>query len=207
MTNLFSLQEYVVSYAFDILGNKAEFEQELIKSTDLQAELAFLQAVVSYLAYGAPIVPLPIGLTNKLFLPQRLLRRLDRTDARPADLLELIEWSVADLRQVAMDLSNWEPFPMPTGSMRVIWQVDEIHAQIAFFLKIPGAGTLPHHWHATGESILVLEGNFINDSGTVFEVGDRIVVAANTNHQPTTSLGCLILGITSMYDKVLAAKI
>jgi hypothetical protein len=46
------------------------------------------------------------------------------------------------------------------------------------------------------ESTLVLAGTFTNDNGQVCEVGDLLVAAANTSHQPNTSPGCLILCIT-----------
>jgi anti-sigma factor ChrR (cupin superfamily) len=197
VTNSFSAQDDAAAYALDILAEQAEFERELAESEALRSEVAAFQSVVGYLAYGVPMEPLPAGLKDKLF------SRLDLVAAQPANLLDLMDWPMADLQRVAIDLPNWEPFPLPSGSMHVIWQVDELNAQVAFFLRVPGAGMLPKHWHAAGESILVLEGNFIDDDGTVFEVGDRSVAAANTSHQPSTSLGCLILNVTSMHDKIL----
>jgi ChrR Cupin-like domain len=206
VTNSSSPQDYsqdggtpdTVAAAFDILEEQAAFEQELADSASLQAELAEFQAAANDLAYGVPLEPLPTGLKNKLFA------RLDRTTAKPANLLDLMDWSIAELQQVAMDLPNWEPFPMPIGSEMVVWQVDQVSAQLAYFLRIKEAGKLPQHWHATGESILVLEGNFIDEDGKVYEVGDRSFAAANTSHQPTTTMGCLILAVTSANDKILA---
>jgi ChrR Cupin-like domain len=196
MTNPSSPQERAAAYALDILEEQAAFERELAAAELLTTEVAAFQAAAQDLAYGVPLAPLPQDLQGRLF------DRLDRLAARPDHLTDLLEWSVADLEQVARDLPDWSAFPLPIGSERVIWQVDEAQAQIAFFLRIPTAGTLPRHWHATGESILVLAGNFIDDDGTVFEVGDRFVAQANTIHQPTTSMGCLILGITSIHDTI-----
>jgi hypothetical protein len=198
VTNSSSPQEHIAAYALDILEEQAAFEQELAASPELQAELADFRSAVGDLAYGVPEVPLPMGLKNKLF------DRLDRIAAKPSDLFELMDWSITDLQKVALDLNSWQPFPMPSGSEMAIWQVNESNAQVAFFLRIPGAGMLPDHWHATGESILVLEGNFIDEDGTVFNVGDRFISEANTSHQPTTSLGCLVLAVTSTNDKILA---
>ena len=199
MINSSSPEERAAAYALDILEEYEEFERELAASESLRAELADFQSAVSDLAYGVPLVPLPESLKGKLF------DRIERIDTTPSQLLDLLEWQIADLQQVAKDLDNWTPFPLPPGSQRAIWHIDEINAQIAFFLRVPIPGALPNHWHATSESILVLEGDFIDDDGTVYEVGDRSVMAANTSHQPTTSLGCLILGISSMNDKILAA--
>ncbi len=215
MTNPFSLSnslpEQAAAYALDILEEQAEFERELATSATLQSELAAFQTAVQDLAYGVPAAPLPTGLKKKLFdrLTNIINDRSSQVDARPTDLkdlsanlLDLLDWPIADLQQVAINLPNWQPFPMPSGSEMAIWQVDEVTAQVAFFLRVPTAGILPNHYHATGESILVLEGNFIDDE-TVYEVGDRFAAAADTIHQPTTSLGCLILNITSIHDKIL----
>ncbi len=204
MTNSSSPQDYspdgsfpdIAAAAFDILTE--QFDRELADSAGLQAELAEFQAAANGLAYGVLLEPLPTGLKDKLFA------RLDRTIAKPANLLDLMDWSIAELQQVAIDLPNWEPFPMPVGSKMVVWQVDEASAQIAYFLRIKEAGKLPQHWHATGESILVLEGNFVDEDGKVYEAGDRSFAAANTSHQPTTTMGCLILAITSTNDKILS---
>jgi hypothetical protein len=197
MLNSSTPQDRAAGYALDILEEWEEFECELAASESLQADLAAFQSGVTNIAYGVPLVPLPASLKAKLF------DRIDRIAPTPQQLSDLLEWQITDLQQVARDLNNWEPFPMPEGSQRAIWQIDETNAQIAFFLRVHIPGALPRHWHVTGESILVLEGNFIDDDGTVYSVGDRSIMAANTSHQPTTSLGCLILGISSINDKIL----
>ncbi len=201
MTNPSSPQERAAADALDILEEQAEFERELASSDTLQAELADFQATVNDLAYAAPLVPLPAGLKGKLF------DRLDRVNPQPANLLDLLEWPIVDLQQVMLDLNNWESFPVPIGSERAIWQIDEARAQVAFFLRMPTGGILPNHWHATGESILVLEGKFTDDDGAVYEVGSRSVAAADTSHQPIASPGCIILSVTSIHDKILASNI
>jgi ChrR Cupin-like domain len=206
VTNSSSPQDYsqdgsnpdTAAAALDILEEQAAFDRELADSAILQAELAEFQAAANDLAYGVSLEPLPPGLKSKLFA------RLDRTTAKPANLLDLMNLSISELQQVAIDLPNWEPFPLPIGSEMVVWHVDEVSAELAYFLRIKTPGKLPQHWHATGESILVLEGNFIDEDGKVYEVGDRSFAAANTSHQPTTTMGCLILAITSSNDKILA---
>jgi hypothetical protein len=197
-TDLFLIRESVAEYALGILESPEDFTvilqrnlaNDLAKLIDLPAEIWASQVTVSHLAYGVNPVSLPTELKNKLLI------RLDRVSAKPANLSELLHWSIADLKQVAKDLPNWEHFPFIAGSERVIWQVDQLHAQMAFFLRIPAVGQIPPHSHTSEESILILEGNLIND-GIVYEVGSLYVTAANTTHQPFTSLGCLVLSITS----------
>jgi ChrR Cupin-like domain len=199
MLNSSTPQDRAAGYALDILEEWEEFECELAASESLQADLAAFESAVGNIAYGVPLEPLPSSLKEKLF------ERIDKISLAPNQLSDLLEWQIADLQQVAKDLNNWEPFPSPAGSQLAIWQIDKADAQIAFFLRVPIPGALPRHWHATGESILVLEGNFIDDDGTVYEVGDQSVMAANTSHQPITSLGCLILSVSSMNDKILVS--
>jgi ChrR Cupin-like domain len=198
ITDLFLIRESVAEYALGILETPEEsaiclqkdLANDLAKLIDLPAEIWASQVAVSHLAYGAHPVSLPTDLKNKLLI------RLDRVSVRPANLAELLQWPIADLKQVAKDLSSWEPFPFIVGSERVIWQVDQHHAQMAFFLRIPAVAEIPAHSHPSQESILILEGNLIND-GIVYEVGSLYLTTANTTHQPSTSLGCLVLSITS----------
>jgi hypothetical protein len=196
--NLSFLQEYTADYVLGILETPGEFTIELTNSTnidaseaiELQTNLQALQITVGNLAYGVQLLFLPVELKNKL------LARVHRINIKPTDLSELLTWPIADLLQVAKDLTLWEPFPFIAGSEQVIWQVDHLNAQVAFFLRIPAVGKIPAHSHTTKESILVLEGNLIND-GIVYGVGSLYETAANTTHQPYTSRGCLILSITS----------
>ncbi len=199
MTNdLFVIRESIAGYALGILEAPEDFAvllqigsaSHLAKTMDLPTEIRTLQVTVSYLAYGVHPVSLPTELKNKLSI------RLDKVSAKPENLAELLQWPIADLKQVAQDLSNWEPFPFIAGSERVIWQLDQYGTQKAFFLRIPARGQIPYHSHASEESILILEGNLINE-GILYEVGSLYVTPANTTHQPFTSLGCLILSITS----------
>jgi hypothetical protein len=190
MNNLSSLQERAAAYALSISEEPVEFEHELAESAVLSIELASFQSVVGTLAYSVSLFPLPTDLKIKLF------DRINRLEVQPGNLLELLEWPISELQQVSLDLQHWETMPIANGAERVIWQVDEVHAQVAFFLRIPNGGMIPRHFHATGESTLVLAGTFTNDNGQVYEVGDLFMAAANTSHQPSTSPGCLILCIT-----------
>lgn len=197
-TDLFMIRESIAGYALGILETPEDFAvllqtdsiNGLAKLIDLPTEIWALQIAVSYLAYGVHPVSLPTELKNKLSI------RLDKVSAKPANLAEFLQWPIADLKQVAQDLSNWEPFPFITGSERVIWQLDQYGTQKAFFLRIPAKGQIPTHSHASEEFILILEGNLINDD-ILYEVGSLYVTPVNTTHQPFTSLGCLILNITS----------
>ena len=58
----------------------------------------------------------------------------------------------------------------------------------------PGSATIPHT-HAGREEFLVLEGEAIEDDGTVLKAGDWIVYEPGTRHNTRTVTGCLLLGL------------
>jgi len=58
----------------------------------------------------------------------------------------------------------------------------------------PGAVTIPHV-HTCREEYLILEGEAIEDDGTVLKAGDWIVYEAGTRHNTRTVTGCLLLGL------------
>jgi hypothetical protein len=153
------------------------------------------------LAYGVPLIPLPGHLKS------RLMERLGLPAPSVAltvdtPLSELLDWSLENLIASAANLDNWKPFPAPESSTWAIWKTDAANRQVAFFLRAP-AGTLPTHYHATGEVVVVLEGDFMAD-GVRYQAGDRMMSVAGTTHQPTTT-GCLVLCVSSMDDRPVAS--
>jgi mannose-6-phosphate isomerase-like protein (cupin superfamily) len=58
----------------------------------------------------------------------------------------------------------------------------------------PGSATIPHV-HTCREEYLILEGEAIEDDGTVLKPGDWIVYEAGTRHNTRTVTGCLLLGL------------
>lgn len=54
-----------------------------------------------------------------------------------------------------------------------------------------GAATLPHD-HPRVEDFVILEGELIDDDGTVFRAGDFVSYAPGTRHSSRTRRGCLI---------------
>jgi quercetin dioxygenase-like cupin family protein len=58
----------------------------------------------------------------------------------------------------------------------------------------PGAATVPHV-HDCREEFLILEGEAIEEDGTVLRPGDWIVYEPGTRHHTRTVTGCLLLGL------------
>ena len=58
----------------------------------------------------------------------------------------------------------------------------------------PGSATIPHE-HASREEFMILEGEAIEDDGTVLKPGDWIVYEPGSSHGTRTVTGCLLLGL------------
>jgi len=58
----------------------------------------------------------------------------------------------------------------------------------------PGSATIRHE-HTCREEFLILEGEAIEDDGTVLKPGDWIVYEPGTVHNTRTVTGCLLLGL------------
>ncbi|NEP15831.1 MAG: anti-sigma factor [Leptolyngbya sp. SIO4C1] len=172
-------------------------EQVLQSSETFAQQVSEYEAAVSAIPYSLPPLPLPANLKDRLF--QRIAKE-DSTAA--AALVQLLEQSIAALKQQAASLSNWQPMPGTDSGEIAIWQADEARREVAFFARKP-RGLFPHHAHASGEVVLVLEGDFMVE-GQTYGVGDRIYATAMTHHQPSTEQGCLLLCISSMDDEILS---
>jgi hypothetical protein len=145
-------------------------------------------------AYSVPLVPLPA------ILKSRLMARLGLPDFNTSpEFQRLLSEPIESLITIANTIKTWQPFSAPPGSTYAPWKVDANNRQVAFFLRAPTAGALPLHRHATGEAILVLEGDFVSN-GVTYQAGERSISAARTIHQPTTQ-GCLVLSISSLDDE------
>jgi anti-sigma factor ChrR (cupin superfamily) len=69
---------------------------------------------------------------------------------------------------------------------------DEATGQGCYAMRMqPGAVTISHE-HAGMEEFLILEGDLIDDDGTVFGPGDFVSYEPGTTHNSRTEGGCLI---------------
>lgn len=180
---------------------------KLSKDDDLGNVLddgSFDENIAAAIAYSAPLMPLPDRL--KLRLMERLGLSsfpLDSADATVELTVEtplnaLLDWSVADLIAAASTIKKWTPLASPENATYSSWKIDKPTRQVAYFVRAPRAGALPPHHHATGEVVLVLEGDFTVE-GVRHQAGDRLWSAADTIHRPTTT-GCLVLILSSLDD-------
>lgn len=101
----------------------------------------------------------------------RLVELFDLTRERVRTLLELVD----------------EPAAWRRGAADGITLIDfrggtRIAGADAGFVRLAPGVTFPHHRHVGGEVVLVLEGGFVDEDGTVVRRGDAQEFAAGTSH-------------------------
>ena len=183
-------------YALDALESDehAAFEQALLDSIELGQAVCEFEETAATLAYGAPSVTMAADLKERLF--QRI------TAAGPSSaLVKLLDLSIEELKQQAAEL-DWSPMPGNSGAEFATWQIEAGKREIAFFVRKADGGLFPNHAHASGETVLVLEGDFVVDK-QVYYPGERVSSSGGTSHQPETLNGCLLFCVSSMDDDIL----
>ncbi|MBE9067605.1 cupin domain-containing protein [Leptolyngbya cf. ectocarpi LEGE 11479] len=185
-------------YALDGLGadERGQFEQALLDSADLEQTVRGFEETAAALAYGAPPVPMATDLKARLF--QRIA---GQPNGASSDLLKLLDLPIAELKQKATEL-DWCLMPGDSGVTVATWQTDDVFREAAFFARKVGKGLFPNHYHASGETVLVLEGDFVVDAQAYYP-GERVTAPGKTSHQPESLSGCLLLCVSSMDDDVL----
>ncbi|MBT9316471.1 cupin domain-containing protein [Leptothoe spongobia] len=173
-----------------------QFEQALLDSGELAQTVREFEETAAALAYGAPPVAMAVDLKDRLF--QRIA---EQAIGATSDLLRLLDLPIAELRQQATEL-DWSLLPGKSGVTVATWQTDEASREAAFFARKVGKGLFPNHYHASGETVLVLEGDFVVD-GQVYYAGERVSAPGKTSHQPKSLNGCLLLCVSSVDDDIL----
>ncbi|NEQ49012.1 MAG: anti-sigma factor [Leptolyngbya sp. SIO3F4] len=185
-------------YALGGLGadDCEQFEQALLDNAELGQTVCEFKETAATLTYNV----LPVGMATDL--KDRLFQRIaEQPIGASSDLLRLLDLPLADLRQKAAEL-DWSLLPGKSGVEVATWQTDDVFREAAFFARKVGKGLFPNHYHASGETVLVLEGDFIVD-GHVYYAGDKVSAPGKTSHQPESLNGCLLLCVSSMDDDIL----
>ncbi|MEM9736594.1 MAG: cupin domain-containing protein, partial [Pseudomonadota bacterium] len=98
------------------------------------------------------------------------------------------ERKVANIR----DVSAFKAFPGETGTASLKLNPD-MPPDVGFYIyrMEPGSRSTPHR-HGGAEEFLILEGELIDNDGTIYRTGDVVWLAGGTEHTSHTETGCLI---------------
>lgn len=173
-----------------------QFEQALLDSGELAQSVREFEETTATLAYVVPTASMATDLKDRLF-KQILVVNMGPS----SDLVKLLDLSIDELKQQVPQL-DWALMPGDSGAEIATWQVDEEDREVAFFVRKADGGKFPNHAHASGETVLVLDGDFIVE-GQVYRAGEQVSSSGGTSHQPETQTGCLLFCVSSMDDEIL----
>ena len=192
-------EELAALYALGVLetADRDQVRELIARSPGLAQTVSDFSETVADLPYALPSVPLGDAVKDRLF--QKIAQEIVEKDSKLYDLLKL---SIEALTQKSEALT-WEPLAGSTTDGQIaILEVDEVRQQIAFFVKATRGGSFPLHAHDSGETVLVMSGDFVVD-GLTYRAGDRLESPSDSAHQPETESGCLLLCISSLHDEIL----
>lgn len=195
-----NLEELAALYALDALeaDERAQVDAAMAASEAMVQQVRDYECTVTQLPYNVTAPPMAADLKDRLF--QRIAgEAVDPHQGSP--LLKLLDQSITALKRQSLELS-WSAIAQSYAAEIAIWETDEARREVAFFVRAKTGGPFPNHAHAAGETVLVLEGDFVVE-GQSFGVGERIYAHGNTSHQPETHNGCLLLCVSSMDDEIL----
>ncbi|MEO1139418.1 MAG: cupin domain-containing protein [Pseudomonadota bacterium] len=104
--------------------------------------------------------------------------------------IEAHERRVANIR----DAGAFEAFDQETEPGTSMLKLNtDLPRDVGFYIykMDPGSSSTPHQ-HGGAEEFLMLEGELIDNDGTVYRQGDVVWLAPGTEHSSTTKTGCLI---------------
>jgi len=101
---------------------------------------------------------------------------------RVAKLWDLERGEADALLQRATQLGGWGPGPLAGMHVLPVMPGARVQSATAMFLRGDAGTHFPNHEHLGEEHLLVLEGAFVNDDGSVVEQGDDDVRAAASTH-------------------------
>lgn len=98
------------------------------------------------------------------------------------------ERRIANIR----DEEAYKPYPGETGTSYLKLNPN-MERDVGFYIyrMAPGSRSTPHR-HGGAEEFYVIEGEIIDDDGTVYRPGDVVWLDGGTEHYSYTETGCLV---------------
>ena len=107
------------------------------------------------------------------------------------------------------DPSAYEPYD-PEGKSERGTSLIKLNASmprdVGFYIykMEPGAQSTPHR-HGGAEEFLIVEGELVDNDGTVYKAGDVVWLAGGTEHTSYTETGCIIAVFAEATEEALGS--
>lgn len=133
------------------------------------------------LTAALPRFPLPDSLLARIQADTSRAGRLRRFAATVASLLDVTAAKAADLLDLAADPTSYGPGMVHGMSLLHVSGGPAVSRAITGFVRLEGGIHFPEHLHLGQESVLVLQGRFVED-GRVVGPGDVATQPAGSSH-------------------------
>lgn len=109
-------------------------------------------------------------------------------------------------RRVAnIKTAEFKPFmvdgvPLPLQSVLQLDEDQALGVGFHVYRMEPGAETQPHE-HTCHEQFLILDGELIENDGTIYRAGDLVLLTNGTQHSSRTTTGCTLAVFVATVEK------
>ena len=115
--------------------------------------------------------------------------RFARFTAAVARIIDVAHDQAEKLVNAIDDATRWESGLLPGTSLYHIDGGPAVAGAIVGFTRMEAGAVFPEHKHVGEETVLVIQGGFIDSSGAVHRAGDEVHMAAGTTHSFTAAPG------------------
>jgi anti-sigma factor ChrR (cupin superfamily) len=165
-------------------GHAAALARDLDPAA-LASEQAAAEAALASLAVALPPVAPPPGLRDRLMAsargPGRFAPFIDR-------LARLVDLAAARAQELLASLSRpdvWQPSPGPNVRLVHFDGGPACAGADAGFVRLDAGTAFPEHRHLGDETVLVLQGSYLDSGGATIRPGDVIKMPKGSSHHFT----------------------
>lgn len=163
----------------------AQVEAALATDPALARELDVLRETVGRVAAGVPSTPAPPALWQRIEADLGQARPFSAFVARIASALAIsAEAARAMLDRIDLG-SAWSVGPSESSRLYHIEPGPSMAGVVVGFVKVAPGTVFPRHTHHGEELVVVLQGGFRDEDGTIVRAGQEARKAAGTNHEFT----------------------
>ncbi len=173
--------------------NDEKLPEFLLEALTDETDTADMADIVALLSESVEPVKPPAELRKRLLASVgQGTERFAPLKRRFAELVDLTETKVDALLAKLDDATAWQPVPFPGVQLMHIDGGPLTAGADVGFVRIDAGCTFPEHTHIGQETVLILEGTYVDSDGTVVTRGDVAVRDAGTTHEITaTDEGCV----------------
>ncbi len=154
---------------------------DVFASEMLDDGLASIDELASIAKGLAPIAPSSAA-RSRLMASVKTTSRFAQFAAGVAKILDVAQDRAKTMLDAIDDAVSWVPSPLPMAALYHVDGGPRVANAITGFIKIKAGDSFPAHTHLGREIIMVVQGAYRDDDGSVYRAGAIIEKDAGTSH-------------------------